>query len=165
MADALQGTGPSDALSALAGIITAILAYLVYVEASRIRRIEWTNLTNTRWQSFNQMLIETKLADRWERLRTAEVAVGELDATDKRLLLMYFNNMLVEFDAGGLGLFSNRTRRAVRNGIESSVREFRPYSEYLLALFEVTGFHSEFARHARQIWARSSKPEHTHTTA
>ena len=86
-----------NSLKAIAGIMTLLVALLVYREARSIRQIEWAFNAASKWQEFNKFLVDADLSERWESLLSESEVHPPLGPKDKRALLMYFNIQMIEF--------------------------------------------------------------------
>lgn len=86
-------------MSALAGIATAMLAFLVLREAQKIRRVEWLAKSQEMWHDFNVSVIARDYADRFEQLRQPDPLTPPFDSRDRLFVYMYLSVVHVEFEA------------------------------------------------------------------
>jgi hypothetical protein len=142
---------PWNAFQGAGTLLTAAFAFLVYIEARRIRRAEWLSSTLGKWQEFNRLLIETGKADRWEQVRHGKVAPEQLTAEDKRLFLLFFNIQQVEFEASKSRLLPTTMGAAMA----SQIAQMRPLSSYIIPLLEDVGYEPRFREFLKRQLSRA----------
>jgi hypothetical protein len=95
----LSGLLSADWVSAIATVITAILALLIYFEANQLRKVDGLARSITNWQDFNRLMLQKELADRWQAIHTGLVPWAEITQQDKALIYSYLNIMIYEYEA------------------------------------------------------------------
>lgn len=91
-------------VSALVGLLTAVLALLIFLEARRIRRVEWASASGRNWQEFNQLVLEGDRHERWGELIAGKLPWERVTQRDRMLIYSFLNVLLFEFNARSHGL-------------------------------------------------------------
>ncbi|HTK36717.1 MAG TPA: hypothetical protein VL358_15715 [Caulobacteraceae bacterium] len=89
-----------------APIVTALIALLIYLEAKRLRQIEWLAKSITNWQDFNKLLMDQAVATRWAAIREGQVAWSQIDQRDRQIIYAFLNVLVFEFKAARTGVLS-----------------------------------------------------------
>ena len=125
----------------LASLVTAGLALKIYLEARRLRKIEWLSKTVGNWQDFNRALLEGDRAARWGAIKDGRVAWEAITQFDKQLIYMFLNILWFENRAWRQGLLD-------RTYAEKSVSDNIHYLQWiwppLLAHLRHDGWQTEF---------------------
>jgi hypothetical protein len=130
-----------NAIQSLGTLIAALIAWLVFLEARAIKKLQWESQAADKWQDFNRLLIETSLSDRWEAIRSGG-PVDKLGATDKRLMLMYFNIQMIEYHLIKEGIVPSSALPTM----QSELAAFRTHREYVDGVLADGGYDPDYVR-------------------
>lgn len=142
---AIDQAAPWAAMEGLGAALTAVFALLVFLEARKIRRAEWTSAMVEKWQDFNRFLIETDTCERWEKLRRGEMAPDEMTAADRYLFMQFFNIQQAEFAAAANRLL----HPAVREAMAADIALMRAIAPYIETLSRDAGHDARFRKFLR----------------
>ncbi|MEM9495702.1 MAG: hypothetical protein AAGA09_06825 [Pseudomonadota bacterium] len=98
----------ADVLDTLLSATTALIAIAVYMEARRIRRVEWFSKTSKNWQDFNRLILDTDMSDRWRDIIIGKAPWDALSQKDMMIIYSFLNVLVFEFNAKSKGLLASR---------------------------------------------------------
>ena len=101
--------------------ITTLIAVLVFLEARRIRKVDWLTKSILNWQNFNRMLLDTKYSERWSEIISGDVAWNDLTQSDKMCIYTFLNILVFEYKAKRSGLLA---RKYVNKSVGDNIRYF-----------------------------------------
>lgn len=130
-----------ELLGALASVVTALIAILVFIEARKIRHTEWLSRSVQLWQGFNHTVLETGHAELWRKFVAGELSADDLGASDHYILFSYVNIIFTEYQY--------RARRLIdgayaARSIERNLRQLAPYRDELVPKLQATGYDPRF---------------------
>lgn len=143
----------SDLLRTFFGGITAVIAFAVYWEARRIRRIEWFSKTADNWQEFNRLILDAEMAERWHGIIRGNVDWDAVTQKDLMVIYSFLNVLVFEFNASAKGLL---TRRYTEKSIGDNVLYFRFIWPELSTHLQSDGWPPEFLKFADKKIRRAS---------
>ena len=133
-------TVPWDVVGAVTGVVTAIIALLVYLEARRIRHSEWLTRSVQMWQGFNEILLTDGRAARWRSFLRGEVAESDFQPADHYVLYSYLNIIYTEYRYTKGGLLD--TGYAMES-LRDNLRQVAAAGPYIVRALRDTGYDNE----------------------
>jgi hypothetical protein len=133
-------TIPWDVVTAVSGVLTAVGALLVYMEARRIRHTEWLTRSVQMWQGFNEVLLTDNRARRWRSFLDGEVSEADFEASDRYLLYTYLNILYSEYTYAKSGLL---LRQYASESLEDNLRQVGQAGPYVIEWLRETGYDNE----------------------
>jgi hypothetical protein len=130
-----------NAVGAVTSGLTLGTALMVFVEARRIRHVEWLSRTVQMWQGFNQLLLDDSTAARWRDFLDGKIPEAKIVPRDHYVLFSYINVIYLESRISSSRLLD---RKYAQESLGDNVRQLAPMRNYIVPLLRSTGYDDRF---------------------
>lgn len=122
------------------GVVTGVIAVLVFLEARRIQDTEWLTRSVQLWQGFNQILLTDDRAARWRSFLRGEVTEADFGPDDHYVLYSYLNIIYTEYRYAKRGLLD---RGYAMQSLQDNLRQVAKAGPYVIPVLRDTGYDNE----------------------
>ena len=130
-----------EMVAAVATVVTAVIAALVWVEARKIRRSDWLSRSVEMWQAFNGRMLQGDLALRWHRFLDGSLPNDEVTATDLHVLYSYVNIIFSEYTLAKARLIDPIY---ARQSVEGNIKQLADNRSFIARVLLRTGYDERF---------------------
>jgi hypothetical protein len=134
-----------NAVQSFGTLITAVIAWFVFLEARSIKQLQWLSQAADKWQEFNRLLVDGGHAERWEAIRSGLPLGTPMNASDKRLLLMYFNIQMVEYHL----IRSRILPKSVLRAMQAELAALGKHAEFVHSVLDNGGYDPRYVQFVR----------------